>query len=639
MKSFMKISVSFLIFTLLSLPLSAMDTWGKEGCDIWGEISLDGQSSCSSPSSEKVTIQDVELDEEKVVITLISEDGQEFKIEPKEQDIEKVKDLMAQKGKKDNARYAGQLAKGFVQQCVPGGLMLTAATGAVSEKYLGTGTLTEAFVGYFTRQTENNVFAGLIEVNTSFSESVSLNFEGSEGSSRYVQYHVIKNLELNDDGDDNKGLLSCGDNYVEVLQGNTDGYSIGGNCRSQVLWEIRKLEEGDYVIKNGRKLLAVARSWNVLNNPYSGYYCSLKDDKEKTEKYEDDVLWRIYHDKTLNSYVLANKGANPGFLCYADENSPNGHHSEILSASQMSSYKPEEYVGQGKHVNSTRWALTFAEEPLVQEGMGNWHLMNSSQSSQSLRSSGSSPTVVKKNPRLMNLFGSPRGSSSSPALINKGEKESELEEVNITLLDDGLYTLTNYALSQEEGDKGVLLSLKECSTSGFYTGVSEGLPQERNDSNTKWELKQVQYKEKLYYTIRNSAYEEGGFLTWLDNRTYSGYYLQSIVDNGQTGFLSNNYYPREKEKYDENGVFREHVLWSIFEAPQQPYCILRNLGKSGEKDPILGRLSYTSDKKYAQVLHKDAMQYNGDKKKYGNGGDFERSTWWQVSPVRGMHEG
>lgn len=624
MRNFIKISAIFLVFFFLCPPLSAADddpegkvlqvralTYMKEK-DIW-RIEYDN----STVHRVKFPPQTTEE-----LLRQIEKENLESDL-PRDQDY---------------ARDLGGITKMLVQTFIPLGVPLTTGTGLVAERFLGTSTLVEGAVKYARPMKPTRpVFEGSKRV---------LNLSGTH---RIVNLGLCKPENMRNL---HKGQLAPmppkeslatsfmgkGVTYVEFLMGEDAA------CQESIeaLWEIRTVEvkrkeekEPHYIIvhSNSGQLLTYTQA--LWGGPWSGYYCHVEKHPESLEK---RFLWDIYYQPDRKVHLLKNVACHPGLLCYTKDQSQNGHYGQVLIQSIGSQLNVEEYYLGGLHRSSIEFRLP---------GHDNYDKKQPSPSSLLPPPQGN-PAVNDSDDFVFDGEGyvSPDPEEREDYLsydFEQGIDERGLiEEVSLGLA-NGVYKIRNCDLSSlaKNPDRnpniGLLLPIiSKPSQSGYYAGVLD-VQHNAPDQQDLWEIRQA---EKEYYTIKSYNHaikDNGGLLTWVNKSAYSGFYGQVLGDNGSRFF---NSYPDEKAKYEQDGEFRNDVLWCLTEEIHNglTYYTLKNGGTKFESDED-GFLCYTSDSspvgQYVQILDSSTKYFKQDKEKYKKpGGDYWPSILWQLSYIK-----
>ncbi len=622
MRNFIKISAIFLVFFFLCPPLSAADddpegkvlqvralTYMKEK-DIW-RIEYDNS-----------TVHRVKLPPQTTEELL-----RQIEKENLESDMPRDQDY---------ARDLGGVTKMLVQTFIPLGVPLTTGTGLVAERFLGTSTLVEGAVKYVRPMKPTRpVFEGAKRV---------LDLSGTH---RIINLGLCKPQNMRNL---HKGQLAPmppkeslatsfmgkGVTYVEFLMGEDAA------CQEAIeaLWEIRTVEvkrkekkESHYIIVHSKSDQLLTYTQALLGGPWSGYYCHVEARPKTLEK---RFLWDIYYQPDRKVHLLKNVACHPGLLCYTKDQSQNGHYGQVLIQSIGSQLNVEDYYIDRLHRSSIEFRLprhdNYDKEP--------------SSKPSAFSPPQEHPPVDDRNAQYV-LF------DNEGYLSSDSDKEREedyfsynleqgidewglIEEVSLGLA-NGVYKIKNCDLSSsgknpaQDPKAGLLLPISsKPSQSGYYAGVSDA-QYNAPDQQGLWEIHQA---ENGYYTIKNY---DGGLLTWVNKSTYSGFYSQVLGDNGSRFF---NSYPDEKAKYEQDGEFRNDVLWCLTEEIHNglTYYTLKNRGNTFKSDED-GFLCYTSNSspvgQYVQILDSSTKYFKQDKEKYKKpDGDYWPSILWQLSYIK-----
>lgn len=311
------------------------------------------------------------------------------------------------------------------------------------------------------------------------------------------------------------------------------------------------------------------------------------------EKYRDSLLWdiRTVQHEGETYYTIRNCAHKDGFLTWVNETSLYGYWCRVLSDDEREAHETgklvkgavESYLPYGKPLAAgAGWVgrSLFGTETLT-EGIANttgvlryfkgsqeghntnyspdilWKISKAEEEKYILQNGGKdfykpdlgilscANTPSPGGKRVQILYNFEESAYRDVYRINHGIggalRSSVRWELSLETIAEGFYTITNCFL-RGDGDpaRGRLSGSKIASNSGYYVEVLNGKEPGGNHGDADvWEVRKVLDEGGLYYTIRNSACPEGGWLTWTYNNVSKRSYLQILTDNKQ--YLCNNY--------------------------------------------------------------------------------------------------
>ena len=159
---------------------------------------------------------------------------------------------------------------------------------------------------------------------------------------------------------------SASGHYVQILEGSgyeseREKYFLGGRYYDSILWELTKLENGAFLMKNCD--LTAGFLCYTQKKSLSGHYVQVLEgnayNKSKDKylpggQFRNSMEWEITPSSIEGWYLIKNRDLDVGYLAWTNKSSPSGKYAQVLQGG----YYPQEkdhYLPGGKWQDAVLW--------------------------------------------------------------------------------------------------------------------------------------------------------------------------------------------------------------------------------------------------------------------------------------------